>query len=197
MDKSERTREHILERAAGVFNQQGFSGASMADIMAATGLQKGGIYWHFGSKEQLALEAFDYAVNQANAELARLLEGRTDALDRLVAVIDAFREHLANPRLPGGCAVMNTALESDDGNPALREKARSAMDDLLRTVEALLVEGQRRGEVRADADVRQAATVVVGSAEGALAISRLLDDPGYMDTTAEHLRWYIDTRLRP
>jgi AcrR family transcriptional regulator len=197
MERSERTREHILQRAAGVFNRQGFSGASMADIMEATGLQKGGIYWHFGSKEQLALEAFDYAVDQANAQLAAALEHRTHALDRLSAVVEAFVEHLANPRLPGGCAVMNTAIESDDGNVALRERARAAMVDLLRAVEGIIAEGQERGEIRAEADARQTATVVVASAEGALAISRLFGDHTPMDQVVTHLRWVIDTQLRP
>ena len=56
MGRGERTREHILEQAAGLFNRKGFAGASMSDVMAATGLQKGGIYRHFESKEALAAE---------------------------------------------------------------------------------------------------------------------------------------------
>ena len=45
--------------AAPVFNQRGYVGASMRDLVDVTGLEKGGIYNHFGSKEQLALEAYD------------------------------------------------------------------------------------------------------------------------------------------
>jgi TetR/AcrR family transcriptional regulator, transcriptional repressor for nem operon len=63
MRKGELTRERIVRRTAPLFNQQGYFGASLADIMRATGLEKGGIYNHFGSKEALALEAFDYAVD--------------------------------------------------------------------------------------------------------------------------------------
>ena len=57
LTKGERTRQHIIETAAPLFNQRGFTGASMADLMEATGLEKGGIYRHCGSKDELAVAA--------------------------------------------------------------------------------------------------------------------------------------------
>ena len=54
MSKGEQTRERILARSAQLFNRQGYFGSSLADIMRETGLEKGGIYNHFSSKEQLA-----------------------------------------------------------------------------------------------------------------------------------------------
>ena len=59
MSKGDDTKERIIEQTAPLFNQMGFFGSSLSDIMQATGLKKGGIYNHFGSKEQLALEAYD------------------------------------------------------------------------------------------------------------------------------------------
>ena len=62
--KGQATRRRIVELAAPVFNRQGYVGASMRNLIDATGLEKGGIYNHFGSKEQLvamnrAIEAND------------------------------------------------------------------------------------------------------------------------------------------
>src|SRR5258707_15328517 len=65
MSKGELTRDRILAQAAPIFNQRGFAGCSMQDLMDATGLEKGGIYRHFQSKEELAAEAFKYALRQA------------------------------------------------------------------------------------------------------------------------------------
>ena len=48
-----------MEAAAPIFNQHGYEGSSLNDLMEATGLKKGGIYRHFASKEELAAEAFD------------------------------------------------------------------------------------------------------------------------------------------
>ena len=63
--KGLKTRQRIVEMAAPVFNRQGFAGASMRDLISATGLEKGGIYNHFDSKEQLALEAYDFAMSRS------------------------------------------------------------------------------------------------------------------------------------
>ena len=58
MPKGQRTRERIVAEAASLFNQRGFEGGSMSELMAATGLEKGGIYRHFSSKQELAAEAW-------------------------------------------------------------------------------------------------------------------------------------------
>ena len=65
MAKGKTTRERIVTEAANLFNQRGFEGSSMSDVMAVTGLEKGGIYRHLSSKEELAAKAFDYAWKSA------------------------------------------------------------------------------------------------------------------------------------
>src|SRR6266478_9974761 len=72
MTKGQQTRRDIVEKAAPLFNKKGFEGTSLSDLMHATGLQKGGIYRHFSSKEELATEVFDYAWQKA---VSRRLEG--------------------------------------------------------------------------------------------------------------------------
>src|SRR2546430_16954 len=54
MRKGEQTRQEIIRKAAPIFNQRGYDGAALSDLMEATGLEKGGIYRHFDSKQQLA-----------------------------------------------------------------------------------------------------------------------------------------------
>src|SRR5215471_8423377 len=115
MPKGQRTRERIVAEAASLFNQRGFDGSSMSELMEATGLEKGGIYRHFSSKEELAAEAFDYACKAA-------LDILMHDLDRVPNSVDKLRQFIANfvdrrPAIPGGCPLMNTALDADDGNP--------------------------------------------------------------------------------
>ena len=90
MRKGEQTREVIVQRAARLFNEQGYYGASLSDIMRATGLEKGGIYNHFGSKEELALEAFDYAVGLINQRIRAAILAQPNTYNRLIALIEAF-----------------------------------------------------------------------------------------------------------
>jgi TetR/AcrR family transcriptional repressor of nem operon len=194
--RGEGTRENIIRTAAALFNQHGFAGASMSDIMAATGLQKGGIYRHFESKEQLAVEALDYAVSLMGRRFAQALEGKTHSLDRLGAIIGVFEALPHDPPVPGGCPMMNASVENDDGNPALRERARTAMDGLRALVVRVTEGGRKRGELRAEVDAETLASVLISTLEGAVVMSKLYDDEVHVARAAAHLRRYLDESVR-
>jgi AcrR family transcriptional regulator len=168
----------------------------MSDVMAATGLQKGGIYRHFESKEQLAVEAFAYAVTLVGRRFAEALEGKTHAIDRLDAIISVFSTLTTDPPVPGGCPVMNAGIENDDGNPALRECARDAMDGLRGLVARVAERGKARGEVRAGIDGDDLASVMVSTLEGAVMMSRLYGDDVHVTRAATHLRRYLEESVR-
>ena len=53
MSKAQATKQYIIEQAANLFNQQGYAGCSISNVMQATGLKKGGIYNHFKNKDEL------------------------------------------------------------------------------------------------------------------------------------------------
>src|SRR5579864_6699229 len=106
MSKGEQTRERILARSAQLFNRQGYSGSSLSDIMRETGLEKGGIYNHFTSKEQLALEAFDYAYGLIARRVRDALADKRHAVERLRAIIAVFQSIVEDPAVPGGCPIL-------------------------------------------------------------------------------------------
>jgi AcrR family transcriptional regulator len=196
MGRGELTRERIVATAAGVFNERGFAGASMADLMAATGLQKGGIYRHFESKEALALEAFDHAIACVSDRYRVALEDKKHAVDRLHAIVGVFAEIPENPPVPGGCPVMNAIIESDDANPALRDRARDAMDGLRGLLRRITERGIERGEIRPGTDPEALATVMVSTLEGALALARFYGQPQHMRYATEHLTRYLEGSVR-
>src|SRR5580693_2199546 len=149
MRKGEQTRQEIIRKAAPIFNQRGYEGAALSDLMRATGLEKGGIYRHFDSKQQLAGEAFDYAWELALDTRFEGTQEISNAVDRLRQIVRNFRDRTAG-LVPGGCPLLNTAIDSDDGNPELRGKARRALSSLLGRLRRIIEEGQRSGEIRGD-----------------------------------------------
>lgn len=189
--KGQRTRRGIVERSAPVFNTKGYSGASMGDLVRATGLGKGGIYNHFSGKEDLALEAFDYSVEIMRERFVRALEGRETTLEKLFAVVDALGALAEDPPVAGGCPVLNTAVEADDAHPALKSRAAVASTEWLRLVGSIVREGVGRGDLRSDVDARAVASVVVAALEGAIMLGRLHEDPAHMRRTIQHLKSYL------
>lgn len=196
MRSGERTREHIIERAAELFNRQGYAGASMSDIMAATGLQKGGIYRHFESKEALALEAFDFAVRRMSQRLAEALEGKENAVDRLRAIASVYGHLPLDPPVAGGCPVMNTAIESDDGNAELRLRALRAMDGLRALIAQTVKRGIARREVRPEVDGDSLATLMIATLEGGVMLSMLYRDPVHARRAGEEVERYLEAGVR-
>jgi AcrR family transcriptional regulator len=189
--KGERTRRRIVELAAPVFNRQGYAGASLRDLVGATGLEKGGIYNHFGSKEQLALEAYDYAMSRVTDRLARSQDGVSDPVERLVSMIEAFAANARRPAIEGGCPMMNTAIEADDTHSELRDRARASMTLWHRLIGRIVKDGKAAGTFAAELDPYALASTITGALEGALMLSRLYDDPGHMDHVTAHLIGHV------
>ncbi len=189
--KGEKTRRRIVEKAAGVFNTKGYFGSSMTDLVREIGLEKGGIYNHFASKEELALEAFDYAVGIMRERFRAALEGKEWALERLFAIVDVLGGLAEDPPVAGGCPILNTAVESDDAHMELKDRASEAMSGWLRLIGSIIKEGVRNGELRPGTNPRETASVVVATLEGAVMLSRLYDDPAYMKRSVDHLKEHL------
>jgi len=196
--KGEQTRRRVIEQAAPVFNQRGYWGSSLRDLMEATGLEKGGIYNHFRSKDELAAAAFDHNVEQMRQRIRGALAGRRHAVARLRAINDVYRAFATDPPFPGGCPILNAATESDDTHPELRHKVQRAMDELREdTVARIVTRGVERGELRAGTDPGAAATVIMSTLEGALMLSQLYRDPTYVETATAHLDDYVTSLAVP
>jgi TetR/AcrR family transcriptional repressor of nem operon len=189
MTKGEQTRQRLVAEAAKLFNQRGYEGSSMFDIMQATGLEKGGIYRHFASKEELAQEAFDYAWNAACQARQKNTESIQNAVDRLKQFITNFVE--VRPSVPGGCPLLNTAVEADDGNAALRKRALAALRGWRSRLSGVVNEGISHGEIKRDVNAETVATIIISCLEGALMMSRLERDNGSLVKVQEHLLTYL------
>lgn len=194
MSKGGETRQHIVEQAAALFNRQGFEGASLAALMEATGLEKGGIYRHFPSKEAIAVEAFDYAWRLASDARLHDLNAIPNSVERLKRFIANFVDW--NPSVPGGCPMFNTAVDSDDGNPVLRTRARKALREWLNYLASTIKNGIEMREIRSAIDPRRVAILIISSLEGALMISRLERNREPLLAIQSHLERYLDTEVR-
>jgi TetR/AcrR family transcriptional repressor of nem operon len=194
MSKGEETRQRIVSEAANLFNRHGFEGTSLAALMEATGLEKGGIYRHFSSKEAIAVEAFNYAWQSASNLRMHSLDAVENTVDRLKQFVANFTER--SPAVPGGCPMFNTAVDSDDGNPVLRACARNALRGWVNYLVSTVKGGIEIGEVRREIDPRAVATLIISSLEGALIISRLERDREALLAVQSHLEAYLEGQVR-
>lgn len=194
MRKGEQTRQEIIRRAAPIFNQKGYDGAALSDLMRATGLEKGGIYRHFASKEELAAEAFDYAWGETFGGRIQDLDAIANSVDRLKNLVTNFVERRGT--IPGGCPLLNTAVDNDDGNSVLRKRARKALSGWRSYIISVLREGIKAGEIRAKTDTKKLATLIISSLEGAIMVDRLERSRDALRAVQAHLESYLETEIR-
>lgn len=193
MSKGEETRQRIIAAAAPLFNKQGYEGCVLKDIMAATGLEKGGIYRHFESKEEIAAEAFDYA-------WAIAMGLRREGLEEIADHVDRIKQHIARfvmrTGIPGGCPLLNTGVDSDNGNPILRERVQKALRGWQKMLQATLSDGIEAGTVRPDVDVEKVSRLIISGLEGGMLVSRIEKNDQALRDAMEQLDAYLETQVR-
>jgi len=161
--------------------------------MGATGLKKGGIYRHFSSKEELAVEAFDYTWEAVWNSRQLRVDEKANGLEKISQFIANFVERRSP--VSGGCPVLNTAVDADDGNPVLRARVAKALRSWTGWLEGLAKEAQEQGIARPDADPKSVATLIVANLEGALMMSRIQRNDDALRQVQSHLNQYLDREV--
>ena len=184
LTKSDRTKMFIIEKSAPIFNTKGYAATSMQDILQATGLAKGGIYGNFASKDEIAVEAFDFAMNvQMDAIAFKIKQEKTSA-GKLIAVLQFYKNFTVAPLIEGGCPLMNTAVDADDNIPFLKERAMKALKKMLSSLEYIIQRGIDNGEFSPTLNVQTEAAMIFATIEGGVMMSKLSNDPQNSEQSA-------------
>lgn len=191
MSKSARTREHILDRTAELFNRKGYSGTSLADLTAATGLTKGALYGNFRNKEEIAEKAFAYAVELVRDRARKQLSGKGTCRERLLGLLEFYAGYVLDPPVPGGCPLLNTAVEADDHHKFMRKAVKKELNNVVAYIQRLLDQGIATGEFRNIPDTRALAFVMFCSVEGAIMFSRIERSTEPMNYVVGHCRQLV------
>lgn len=196
MGKGLATKEKIIRKSAELFNIFGYHGCALSHIMAATKLQKGGIYNHFRNKDEIALEAFDYNFNRMIKRFRKRLDRDRTAREKLNSVIEVFASLGEDPLVKGGgCPIFNTAVDSTNTHPELTKKAKEGIKTLKRYIEIKIEEGMKAREFVNTTNAEEISTLIISSLEGAIIMSRVNQDLNYVAVTENFLKKYIEDHV--
>lgn len=192
LSKAERTRQFIIETTASIFNTKGYAGTSMSDITDATGLTKGSIYGNFENKEEVALAVFDHNHGKISAEVRLRIAQAKSFHDKLMVYTTVYHSFTRGVFPVGGCPILNTAIEADDTNPALKERAAKAVLRWKNNIVNLIQGGIDAGEFKADIDQEQVALSIVALIEGGTMIAKITDSPANLDQVLKTVEMIIN-----
>src|ERR1700690_1702003 len=138
MRDPERTRECLLQAAFREVYRSGFQSASLDALLAAAGVTKGALYYHFDSKEALGYAIVEEVIaSDVRGMWLRPLQRRKDPTDALIAIVQGTSVRPEDVR--GGCALNNLAQEMSPLDAGFRKRLargfhvwREAMTPVLR-----------------------------------------------------------------
>ena len=179
---NEDSRQKMVRSATLLLREQGYTGTSFGDVVAASGAPRGSIYHHFpGGKTEMIREAVAYAGEYADKMLERASRDHSpeEVVNGFIAVIK--KTMVAND-FRAGCPVAAVAVEDHPEAPEL-EKAAS---DVFASWTSTLAASLRRSGVPA-ARARRLATLAVTSVEGAIMLCRASRDTRALDDVGQEL----------
>ncbi len=192
MKKGERSREKIIEESIPIFNSKGFAGTSLHQLMVATGFKKGGIYRHFESKEKLAEETFRRAYHNLITAYTNVYSASDRSDLKLIKFLEGFKKFIFDPPVPGGCPILNTAVDADSNQDNLRQLVEEAAKDWEEILRSIFEEGVEQGVFSPGIDPRKEARWIIVCIEGSIMLTKLHKDASYGILATEHLQNHID-----
>jgi AcrR family transcriptional regulator len=181
-DRGDATRQRILDVAAAHFMERGFAGTSLNDVIKESGLTKGGFYFHFASKAELAIEALDAIRAGWHGAILQGAGYHPRAVDQIVAIVRAAASSkLTNP---SGTAIGHLCEEIANF-PGVAERLKP-FDAWFTMIADLLRRAQEQGDMDPSVDPDEAAQFAVLSYLGYDQLADVSGDPGLVERLADH-----------
>ncbi len=172
MQKGNETKERIREAALDLFHRGGYNSTSINDIIESTGVKKGNLYFHYCSKENLAIEVLKDALTLYEDYINSRISGSTSA-EKLESLIDAVADYHINSNFRSGCIFGNMALETGGSDSEISEFVKDVFLKWESNFEKLLSRGVKEGDLQLRETPRVLARMILSSIEGGLMLSKV------------------------
>lgn len=176
------SKAHILATALAVFAEKGFARASMNDIVRASGLSKGGVYWHFKSKDELIAAIFDHFFVEQLALLDVMLAGGGTAVTKLTQLATLTGQSVAAMASQFPSPLEFYALASRE--EGLQSTLQTHFQNYQTKIAALVDQGIAQGEFRS-VDSQATAKTIIALFEGVLLIWAVSPELVNLETQVE------------
>ncbi len=176
MIRSEKTRQLIIKKTASIFNKKGYTGTYLSDLTNATGLTKGSIYGNFKDKNEVALEAFRYNYKFQTEQVLFKIEKENNSANKLLAFLNHYKTEFKPIFNNGGCAILNTAVDADNGNDLLNKEVIKTIHNWHQKINLILTDGVKNNELK-NIDIETFSYRMISLIEGSILLAKTLNKP--------------------
>lgn len=164
----------MLQAAAEVFAERGYTETTMAELITRSGLTKGAFYFHFSSKEQLALAVIEEKQHQWIDSVQAAISAEPRAIDQLRLVARALvRIHRDDPS-----AFSVSRLTRDLSRiPHVTDLVRDHMRAWVGLLASLVSQAQADEDLPDTIEANDLAALLVAATDGLKDLGSLIDAP--------------------
>jgi len=161
--------QEMIATALDVFWRKGLHDATMQDLAAATGVQRGSLYNAYGDKEAIFQRAFDQYAGQLIDSCGQALAEGDDIAARLQNFLDLLIVNMTSGSPPRGCLTTRTALDGAISSAAVRQRVQGVLSRLEQLVSKAISSAPDK---RLAANANRLARVVVTFTRGLAVMER-------------------------
>ena len=199
--KGERTRDAILATAEGLILQNGYSGTSIDQIIGESGITKGGFFYHFDGKNDLArklvLRYLDQDADFFGNLFERAYELTDDPLQQMLIFVKLLAEQMAElPSTHPGCLVASFTYESNQLDAEVRELIAEGVRSWRALFKAQLEKAAAAHPMSPEHSAEELADMLTAVIEGGILLSRSLGDKTLLPKQLLHYRNYLQLLFR-
>ena len=193
--KSELTQKLIVDKASGLFYQNGFQATGIPEIMKTTNLSRGAFYHHFKNKSEVCLAVIGKSLQQRiyDSMICPLLKNEGNAVEILKEVFIVRIRSFSTHEKQLGCPVNNLINEIGDKESACRSALRQIIEEWKEALITFIEEGKQKGEMSAGVNSAAAATFLISAFEGIRGIRKLYNDDRILEDYLAAVRNYIES----
>jgi TetR/AcrR family transcriptional repressor of nem operon len=184
--------DDALERATRLFWTKGFEQTSLDELCAATGLGRSSLYAAFGDKRALYLRALARYEERSAARIATVLADKP-IREGLAAFLGALIDDIVAGPGRRGCFIGNCAAELARLDRAAAAQVRASLERIEATFKEAMTAAQRRGEVRAGADVAALARFLTAGIQGLRLVGKTNPDRATLEDIGGVMLRCLDT----
>ena len=179
------TQAAIIRGAASIFERWGYGDASLSEIAKSADVTKGALYFHYTSKEELALAVIDEQHRIATQTGVTVRESGYPALETIIRILRSFSDHLHND------VVVRAGIRLTFEASAFHADVTRPYRDWSEEFESLLRQAIVEGDVSEHIDPQELGILIVGSYTGVQMVSNVLAQRQYLLTEASVLCKYL------
>lgn len=170
------TKDRLIAATQELLWERGYAATSPKDILRKAEAGQGSMYHHFSGKQDLAVTALEETAAGMRVSAEELLHGEGSPVERVRAYLTRQRDSLK------GCRIGRMTYDADVlASPELLAPVAQTLAWLVAALADVIAEGIECGQLRADVDACEVASMLVTTIQGGYVLARAGQDPAAFD----------------